>query len=149
MTMATIPSIPKKRRTAFERKAVYDDDYHPFPSQKTRRAFQRTPPHSLLGKCEATTPKRRGMIMPILVDKAPSDARVVVGSLVVFVNFQEAGMGLLVDLRPTDPSLAILAIGRQALRLDEAAPNKFLAQQFQIPNLRGFRFRILNLPPFL
>ena len=89
----------------------------PFLSHKRRRAFQRTPPHFLLGKCEATTPKMRGMIMSILVDEAPSDARVVVGSVDVFVHFHEAGMGLLVGFRLIDPSLAILAIDRQALRL--------------------------------
>ena len=110
MTMTTIPSISKRRRRAFEKKAVYDHDYQPFPSQKRRRACQRTPPHSLLGKCEATTPKRRCMIMPILVDEAPSDAWVVVGSLAVCVHLHEVGMGLLVDFRPLDPSLAILAI---------------------------------------
>ena len=73
--------------------------------------------------------------MPILVDKAPSDARFVVGSLAVFVHFHEAGMGLLVDFRLIDPSLAILAIDRQALHFDEAAPNQFLAQQIQKPSL--------------
>ena len=124
MTMTTIPSISKKRRRAFERKAVYDHDYQPFPSQKRRGACQRTPPHSLLGKCEATTPKRRWMTMPILVDEAPSDAWVVVGSLAVFVHLHEVGMGLLVAFRPIDPSLAILAIDRQALHFDEAAPNQ-------------------------
>ena len=121
----------------------------PFLSQKRRRACQRTPPHALLGKCEATTPKRRCMIMPILVDKAPSDARFVVGSLAVFVHLHEAGMGLLVDFRLIDPSLAILAIDRQALHFDEAAPNQFLAQQIQKPSLCGFRLRILNLLPLL
>ena len=53
----------------------------PSLSQKRMKAFQRTSPHSLLGKCEVTTQKRGGMIMPTLVDEAPSDARVVVGSL--------------------------------------------------------------------
>ena len=82
MTMTTIPSISKKRKRAFERKAVYDDDYHPFPfPQEEESSPEDPPPHSLLGKCKATTPKRRGMIMPILVDKAPYHARVVVGSL--------------------------------------------------------------------
>ena len=59
--------------------------------------------------------------MPILVDKAPSDAWVVVGSLAVFVHLHEAGMGLLVGFRPIDPSLALLAIDRQALHFGEAA----------------------------
>ena len=36
------------------------------------------------------------------------------------------GLGLLVDLRPTDPSLAALAVDRRALLLDEEAPNQFL-----------------------
>ena len=87
--------------------------------------------------------------MAILVDEAPSDARVVVGSLAVFVHLHEAGMGHLVDFRPTDPSLATLAIDRQALLLGEASPNQFLAQQIQKPSLCGFRLRILNLLPLL
>ena len=83
--------------------------------------------------------------MPILVDEAPSDARVVVGSLAVFVHLHEAGMGLLADFRPIAPSLAPLAIDRQALHFGEAAPNLYLAQQIQKPSLCGFRLRILNL----
>ena len=47
----------------------------------------------------------------------PSDARVVVGTLAIVVHLHEAGLGLLVDLCPTDPSLANLAIDRQALLL--------------------------------
>ena len=47
----------------------------------------------------------------------PSDAQVVVGTLAVVVHLHEAGLGFLVDLRPTDPSLAILAVDRQALLL--------------------------------
>ena len=48
--------------------------------------------------------------------------RVVVGALAVVVHLHEVGLGLLVDLRPTDPSLATLAVDRQALLLDEEAP---------------------------
>ena len=47
----------------------------------------------------------------------PSDARVVVGTLAIVVHLHEAGLGLLVDLCPTDPSLAFLAVDRQALLL--------------------------------
>ena len=47
----------------------------------------------------------------------PSDARVVAGTLAIAVHLHEAGLGLLVDLRPTDPSLATLAVDRQALLL--------------------------------
>ena len=47
----------------------------------------------------------------------PSDAQVVVGTLAVVVHLHEAGLGFLVDLRPTDPSLAILAVDRHALLL--------------------------------
>ena len=36
MTMTTIPSISQKRWRAFQRKAVYDHDHHPFPFQKKR-----------------------------------------------------------------------------------------------------------------
>ena len=53
--------------------------------------------------------------------------RVVVGAPTVVVHLHEVGLGLLVDLRPTDPSFAILAIDRQGLPLDEEAPKKFLA----------------------
>ena len=52
--------------------------------------------------------------------------RVVVGTLAVVVHLHEVGLGLLVDFRPTDPSLANLAVDRQALPLDEEAPNQFL-----------------------
>ena len=44
----------------------------------------------------------------------------------VVVHLHEAGLGLLVDLRPTDPSLATLAVDGQALLLDEETPNQFL-----------------------
>ena len=47
----------------------------------------------------------------------PSDARVVVGTLAIVVYLYEAGLGLLVGLCPTDPSLATLAVDRQALLL--------------------------------
>ena len=47
----------------------------------------------------------------------PSDARVVVGTLAIVVHLYEAGLGLLVDLCPTNPSLVILAVDRQALLL--------------------------------
>ena len=47
----------------------------------------------------------------------PSDAQVVVGTLAVVVHLHEAGLGFLVDLRPTDPRLVILAVDRQALLL--------------------------------
>ena len=47
----------------------------------------------------------------------PSDAQVVVGTLAVVVHLHEVGLGFLVDLRPTDPSLEILAVDRQALLL--------------------------------
>ena len=47
----------------------------------------------------------------------PSDAQVVVGTLAVVVHLYEVGLGFLVDLRPTDPSFAILAVDRQALLL--------------------------------
>ena len=47
----------------------------------------------------------------------PSDAQVVVGTLAVVVHLHEAGLGFLVGLRPTDPSLATLAVDRQALLL--------------------------------
>ena len=52
----------------------------------------------------------------------PSAARVVVGTLAVVVHLHEAGLGFLVDLRPTDPSLAILAVDRQALLLKSCPP---------------------------
>ena len=41
--------------------------------------------------------------------------RVVVGAPAVVVHLHEVGLGRLVDLRPTDPSLATLAVDRQAL----------------------------------
>ena len=47
----------------------------------------------------------------------PSDAQVVVGTLAVAVHLHEAGLRFLVDLRPTDPRLAILAVDRQTLLL--------------------------------
>ena len=52
--------------------------------------------------------------------------RFVVGAPAVAVHLHEAGLGLLVDLRPTDPSLATLAVDRPALLLDEEDPNQFL-----------------------
>ena len=52
--------------------------------------------------------------------------RVVVGAPAVVVHLHEAGLGLLVGLRPTDPSLATLAVDGQALLLDEETPNQFL-----------------------
>ena len=52
----------------------------------------------------------------------PSDAQVVVGTLAVVVHLHEVGLGLLVDFRPTDPSLANLAVDRQALLLKSVAP---------------------------
>ena len=52
--------------------------------------------------------------------------RFVVGAPAVVVHLHEVGLGLLVDLRPTDPSLATLAVDGQALLLDEEAPNQFL-----------------------
>ena len=52
--------------------------------------------------------------------------RVVVGGPAVVVHLHEVGLGLLVGLRPTDPSLATLAVDRQALLLDEEASNQFL-----------------------
>ena len=52
--------------------------------------------------------------------------RVVVGAPAVVVHLHEVGLGLLVDLRPTDPSLATLAVDGQALLLDEETPNQFL-----------------------
>ena len=51
---------------------------------------------------------------------------VVVGAPAVDVHLHEAGLGFLVFRRPTDPSLATLAVDRQALLLDEEAPNQFL-----------------------
>ena len=106
--MMSTPSLSKKKSKIVEKKSLYYHDrcpstfpedeesfseetlhdhgltpfLHPFPFlEKRMKAFQRTSPHSLLGKCEVTTQKRGGMIMPTLVDEAPSDARVVVGSL--------------------------------------------------------------------
>ena len=52
--------------------------------------------------------------------------RFVVGAPAVAVHLHEVGLGLLVDLRPTDPSLATLAVDGQALLLDEETPNQFL-----------------------
>ena len=43
--------------------------------------------------------------------------RLVVGAPAVVVHLHEAGLGLLVGLRPADPSLAFLAVDRQALLL--------------------------------
>ena len=51
---------------------------------------------------------------------------VVVGAPAVVVHLHEVGLDFLVDLRPTDPSLATLAVDRQVLLLDEEAPNQFL-----------------------
>ena len=48
---------------------------------------------------------------------SPSDARVVVGPLAIVVHLHDVGLGLLVGLCPTDPSLATLAVDRQALLL--------------------------------
>ena len=50
----------------------------------------------------------------------------VVGALAVVVHLHEVGLGLLVDLRPADPSLATLAVDGQALLLHEEAPTQFL-----------------------
>ena len=50
----------------------------------------------------------------------------VVGALAVVVHLLEVGLGHFVDFRPTAPSLATLAVDRQALLLDEEAPNQFL-----------------------
>ena len=50
----------------------------------------------------------------------------VVGALAVVVHLLEVGLGHFVDFRQTDPSLATLAVDRQALLLDEEAPNQFL-----------------------
>ena len=47
----------------------------------------------------------------------PSDARVVMGTLAIVVHLHDVGLGLLVGLCPTDPSLATLAVDRQALLL--------------------------------
>ena len=52
--------------------------------------------------------------------------RFVVGAPAVAVHLHEVGLGLLVDLRPTDPSLATLAVDRQALLLDKEASNQVL-----------------------
>ena len=52
--------------------------------------------------------------------------RFVVGAPAVAVHLHEVGLGLLVDLRPADPSLATLAIDGQALLLHEEAPTQFL-----------------------
>ena len=52
--------------------------------------------------------------------------RVVVGAPAVVVHLHEVGLGLLVDLRPTDPSLATLAVDGHALLLHEEAPKEFL-----------------------
>ena len=52
--------------------------------------------------------------------------RFVVGAPAVAVHLHEVGLGLLVDLRPTDPSLAALAVDGQALLLHEEAPTQFL-----------------------
>ena len=51
--------------------------------------------------------------------------RVVVGAPAVVVHLHEVGLSLLVDLRPTDPSLATLAVDGQAL-FHEEAPTQFL-----------------------
>ena len=50
----------------------------------------------------------------------------VVGALAVVVHLLEVGLGHFADFRQTDPSLATLAVDRQALLLDEEAPNQFL-----------------------
>ena len=52
--------------------------------------------------------------------------QVAVGAQAVVVHLHEVGLGLLVDLRLTDPSLATLAVDGQALLLHEEAPNQFL-----------------------
>ena len=52
--------------------------------------------------------------------------RIVVGAPAVVVYLLEVGLGHLADLRPTAPSLATLAVDRQALLLDKEAPNQFL-----------------------
>ena len=56
----------------------------------------------------------------------PSDARVVMGTLPIVVHLHEAGLCLLVDMCPTCPSLATLAIDREALLLDKEASNQVL-----------------------
>ena len=50
----------------------------------------------------------------------------VMGALAVVVHLLEVGLGHFADFRQTDPSLATLAVDRQALLLDEEAPNQFL-----------------------
>ena len=52
--------------------------------------------------------------------------RVGVRAPAIVVHLHEVGLGYLADLRPTDPSPATLAVDRQALLLDEEAPNQFL-----------------------
>ena len=52
----------------------------------------------------------------------PPDARVVVGTLAIVVHLHEAGLGFMVGLRPANPSLAILAVDRQALLLKSSPP---------------------------
>ena len=44
----------------------------------------------------------------------------------VVVHLHEVGLGHFADFRQTDPSLATLAVDRQALLLDEEARNQFL-----------------------
>ena len=52
--------------------------------------------------------------------------RFVVGAPAVVAHRHGVGLGLLLDLRPTDPSRATLAVDGQALLLDEETPNQFL-----------------------
>ena len=52
--------------------------------------------------------------------------RVGVRAPAVVVHLHEVGLGHLADLRPTAPSLATLAVDRQALLLDKEAPNQVL-----------------------
>ena len=50
--------------------------------------------------------------------------RIIVGAPAVVVYLFEVGLGHLADLRPTGPSLATLAVDRQALLLDKEPPIK-------------------------
>ena len=55
--------------------------------------------------------------------------RIVVGAPAVVVYLLEVGLGHLADLRPTAPSLATLAVDRQALLLDKEASNQVLTSR--------------------
>ena len=63
---------------------------------------------------------------PLFWEREGTVVRVVVGALAVVVHLHEVGLGHLADLRPTAPSLATLAVDRQALLLDKEASNKVL-----------------------